>query len=78
MHFKNNFYPILVASCVQNRKICSHVTMLQDETKLCNSTVLGTLFLRCIRALVKNAVCLYVHGAPFAALHPRTCHHTSL
>jgi hypothetical protein len=39
MRYKNILYCIVMASYVQNRKVYhSLVTMLQDETKLCNST----------------------------------------
>jgi hypothetical protein len=39
MKFQNIFYPILLMSCVQICKKYTLVTMLQDETKLCDSTV---------------------------------------
>jgi hypothetical protein len=40
MQFKNIFYLFFILSYVQNHKMYTLVTMLQDETKLCDSTVL--------------------------------------
>jgi hypothetical protein len=40
LRFKNIFCRIMMASYVQNRKVCPPVTMLQDKTKLCDSTVI--------------------------------------
>jgi hypothetical protein len=40
MQIQNIFYPILLMSCFQIRKKYTLVTMFQDETKLCDSTVL--------------------------------------
>jgi hypothetical protein len=39
MQLKNIFDPIALASYVQSCKMYTFVTMLQDETKLCDSTV---------------------------------------
>jgi hypothetical protein len=40
VQLKNIFYSIALASNIQSCKMDTFVTMLQDETKLCDSTVL--------------------------------------
>jgi hypothetical protein len=45
MQFQNIFFPILLMNCVQIRKKYTLVMMLQDETKLCDSTVVKCLTL---------------------------------